>query len=542
MRRDILIQVADGQPSTVALTGERMTVGRSSTVELSFPDDAGLSRQHFCFEPEGAEWAVLDLGSKNGTFVNNIQLQGRLPLKPGDRVTAGHLSIVYAGGPPRTDGLVVFECEAESPSTATLVTSLEGALANRTMVVDAQAGTSPVQALIRAGQELAQNRPLGELFHVILDLAVDAVGALRGVVMLLEGDELVVKANRGEGFRISSAVRDRVIQGKVSVLVRDTALDEAYRGRASIVEQKVRTMMAVPLQTQDRIIGLIYLDSPSLLRRFGEGDLSLLTVMANVAAIRIEHARLAEVEQQERIMMRELGQAAEIQRRILPQQAPVIARADLAGYNAACRTVGGDYYDFFPYPDGSVGVVVADVSGKGMPAALMVMALQARLHVLAEVPDGVAAMITRLNKITCAHCPSNRFITFFFARCHPASGDVVWANAGHNPPLVVRASGHIETLEGGGPVLGIIGLAQYEEQHAQLETGDLLVLYSDGVTEAINAAEEEYGDERLASVLARHRARTAAEIVIAVTEDLAAFTAGCPQADDITLLVLRRTG
>ena len=149
-----------------------------------------------------------------------------------------------------------------------------------------------MQALIRAGQELATNRPLAELFPVILDLSIEAVSAQRGVLMMLEGDRLVLRAHKGDGFRISTAVRDRVLKEKNSMLVRDAQLDDAFRERMSIVEQKVRTMMAVPLQTKDRIIGLIYVDSPFFLREFTKDDLNLLTVMANIAAIRIEHARL----------------------------------------------------------------------------------------------------------------------------------------------------------------------------------------------------------------------------------------------------------
>ncbi len=217
----------------------------------------------------------------------------------------------------------------------------------------------------------------------------------------------------------------------------------------SIVEQKVHTMMAVPLQTKERIIGLIYVDSPFILREFTKDDLSLLTVMANTAAIRIENARLAEIEAAERIMMRDLSQAAEIQRGVLPAEAPRLPAADLAGYNAACRTVGGDYYDFFPYRDGRVALALGDVSGKGMPASLMMMALHARVQVLAEEPGDLGAFMTRLNKATCSKCPSNRFITFFFCILDASTGALTFANAGHNPPIVVRDSGEAEMLEDG---------------------------------------------------------------------------------------------
>ncbi|MBZ5578968.1 MAG: SpoIIE family protein phosphatase [Acidobacteriia bacterium] len=544
MPRELLIHCPDGQIKTVPLEGDRLSVGRSSAAEISFPEDAGLSRQHFAFEPEGDDWTVQDLGSKNGTFVNNIPLKARLVLRPGDRITAGHITVVFAPESKGTGpGVVIFEGDEDdtSPTSSTVVTSLEGA--NQTIAFErvGPKSSAPLQALIRAGQELAENRPLAELFPVILDLAIQAVNAQRGVVLTLEGENLVPRAHKGDGFRISTAVRDRVVNQKSSILVRDAQLDDAFKSRLSIVEQKVHTMMAVPLQTKERIIGIIYVDSPFVLREFTKEDLSLLTVMANVAAIRIENTRLAEVEQAERIMKRDLSLAADIQRRILPDKAPDLRGVDVAGFNMACRTVGGDYYGFFPYPDGRVALALGDVSGKGIPAGLMVMQLQARLEVLAEDPRDLAALVTQLNKITCLHCPSNRFITFFISLLNPATGDFTFSNAGHNPPIVVRSSGEVEMLEGGGPVLGILPIAKYAEQHARLGRGDLLVIYSDGITEANDLAEEEYGEERLTAELKLHRAESAESIVAAVTEAVSRFSAGAPQADDITLIVAKRT-
>jgi sigma-B regulation protein RsbU (phosphoserine phosphatase) len=529
---------------TMPLQKDRISVGRSSSAELCFPEDAGLSRQHFVFEPEGDDWTVQDLGSKNGTFVNNIPLKARLVLTPGDRITAGHLAIVYSPDASRqAQGVVVFEgADSSAPTTSTVVTNLEGVLSNQTMAFESVApkGSAPLQALIRAGQELSENRPLEELFQVILDLAIQAVNAQRGVLLLLEGGELLPRAYKGEGFRISTAVRDKVLKERSSVLVRDAQLDDAFKGRMSIVEQKVHTMMAVPLQAKDRIIGLIYVDSPFVLREFTKDDLNLLTVMASICAVRIENARLALVEEGERIMKRDLSQAAEIQGRMLPAQAPIVPGTDLAGFNVPCRTVGGDYYDFFPYADGRLGLTLGDVSGKGMPASLMMMALHARVQVLAEDPGNLDAFMSRLNKTTCANCPSNRFITFFFCVLDTNTGDLAFANAGHNPPIIIRKSGEAQMLEGGGPVLGIIPYAPYKEMHERLNPGDMLVIYSDGVTEANNVNHEEYEEQRFIAVLQANRGKTAGEIVAAVTRSLNEFAAGAPQADDITLVVAKR--
>ena len=434
----------DGQNRFVPLAADRLALGRSSTAELSFPDDNGLSRRHLVIERDGDGWAILDLGSKNGTIVNGVKLTERATLKPGDRITAGHLVIVYEGSgkPPKSrwSSSTAPRRARQSSPTATVITRLEGFIKPETAGAHSMAAASQVAALVRAGNELAGNRPLPELFRFILDLSIQTVNADRGVLMTTEGDNLVVQANRGEGFRISSAVRDRVLNSGMSVLVRDTSMDDALRERRSILEQNIRSLMAVPLQTRDKIIGIIYVDSPSLLREFTKDDLNLLTVMANVAANRIEAARFLEVEKARQLMARDLEQAAEIQRGFLPAKAPAVRGLDVVGHNAPCHTVGGDYFDFFAYGDSRIAMVLGDVSGKGMPASLLMMGLQARVQVLIEEPKSLAEVMTRLNRITFANCPSNRFITLFFCILDGDTGELVYCNAGHNPPLIVRGT------------------------------------------------------------------------------------------------------
>jgi serine phosphatase RsbU (regulator of sigma subunit) len=299
-------------------------------------------------------------------------------------------------------------------------------------------------------------------------------------------------------------------------------------------------MIAVPLQTNDRVIGLIYVDSPHQIREFSREDLNLLTVMANVAAIRIEHARLNEIEEAERAMAQQLQQAALIQRGLLPDKPPSVPGLEIAGKTTACHTVGGDYYDFLVFPDGRVGMLVGDVAGKGMPAALLMSSLQARVQVVFEEADDLAHKIGRLNKAICSKCPDNRFITFFMAVVDPATGELVYTNAGHNPPLLVRAGGGFEKLSGGGMILGILPHAPFKESRMQMGPGDVLVLFSDGVTEAVNRKDEDFGEERLAALAASLRDRPVAEIVEAIDDAVTEFTEGAPPADDITVVVARR--
>src|SRR5581483_1592367 len=255
--RELLIHTPDGAVRPLVLERERYTLGRSSANELCYPEDAGLSRQHLALEKDGDSWVVRDLGSKNGTFVNGVRITGPHRLGKNDRVTAGHIALDFGENslPPVSDHTVVF-IEGATPAAAvstTVATSLKGVLSGQEKEIESG---PQMRALIRAGRELAGNMPLAELFRLIMNLSVEAVGATRGVLMTLEGKELVVQAALGEGFRISNTVRDRVIKEKTSLLVRDTRLDEAFADRMSIVQQQVRSMLAVPLQTDDRVIGL----------------------------------------------------------------------------------------------------------------------------------------------------------------------------------------------------------------------------------------------------------------------------------------------
>ncbi len=546
--------------------GDRLTLGRASTCQLCFPDDIGISRQHLSLTCDGKQWWVEDLGSKNGTLVNDAVIDRPTALRVGDRVRAGHVTLEFRDEPNATtqsrhrvefvDQPDANRLIADQPlnATTTEVADLSTVLGpddlssgnnitdlNKTYVFQ---GNPQVRALIRAGRELAGHRPLNELFEVIMDLSMEAVMAGRGVLMTLDadkgGDALHVRAARGAGFKISSTVRDRVLKEKASLLVRDAQMDRALREQKSIVMQKVRSFIAVPLQTQDRVIGLIYVDSPDMIREFTREDLGLLTVMANVAAIRIEHARLNEVEAVERAMAAELNQAAQIQMALLPTSTPNVKGLDIAGKTLSSRTVGGDYFDYLEFPDGRIGMIVGDVAGKGMPASLLEASLQARVKVLFEEGDRLSEKITRLNKATAASCPDNRFITFFMTVADPATGELVFCNAGHNPPMLVRAGGGHTLLDGGGLMLGIFAMSKYTESTAQMQPGDVLVLYTDGVTEANNLAEDDFGEARLLALVESLKDRPAVEIVDAIHKAVADFAQGAPQGDDITVVVARR--
>ncbi|MBV9764059.1 MAG: SpoIIE family protein phosphatase [Acidobacteriaceae bacterium] len=541
---ELVIDSPGRETARVHLDGESYRVGRSSANELSFPADHALSREHLVFENTAEGWTVRDAGSRNGTRVNGARITAPVCLAHGDQITAGHLTIRYAAheelpDPKTHDVLFVAEPELAAASVSV---DLKSALEKSTdLAGQPTLGNVHLGALVRAGRELAGHSSLEDLFQLILDLSLDAVKASRGVVMTREADgNLRSRAIRGENLRISTTVRDRVLHQPTSLLVRDAALDAAFARQQSIIAQQIRSFLAVPLQTGEEVIGLIYLDSPQLIE-FTVEDLNLLTVMANIAAIRIEHARLIEAEQAKRLLDRELERAAEIQRSLLPVKAPNVAGFDLAVYNTPCRTVGGDYYDFLPYADGRITIVIADVSGKGMPAALLMSSLQARMQVLFEKPDELAKQVARLNRITAANCPNNCFISLFVAVLDLATGEMRYCNAGHNPPLLLHKNQEVERLEATGMVLGIFPSGTYEERACRLDTEELLLLFSDGITEAANSdRDEEFGDERLIALMKREPRQGAAEFIEELKTELSSFAGPAAALDDMTAVAVRR--
>ncbi|MCC6361920.1 MAG: SpoIIE family protein phosphatase [Bryobacterales bacterium] len=541
---ELLITHGDGSTRVVKLEDRPVTVGRCPTCELSFPQDPELSRKHMQFAYDGSHWTVRDLGSTNGTRINGTPLQRAHTLRPGDCVAASQMTLQFRERETASQ-TVMFEAsrmDVKAPGTVAIQLKdvLESSAQPSTSPEIAKQWVSPLQALIRVGRELAVRRPLEEMFPVILDLALEAVSAERGVLLVLEGERLVEKASRGGEFRISTAVRDQVMNDRQSLMIQSVAEAPGFKERKSIVIQGVRSLMAVPLQTDERVIGLLYVDALNYLRRFKNDDLNLLTVMANVAAIRIERERLALVEEAERRHMAELDQAAEIQRRHLPAAAPKWDGLELVGLHNPCRTVGGDYHDYLKLSGGTYGIVVADVAGKGMPAALMMMGLQARVQALFETCGTIADFMRVLNRSMNPTCAPNRFVTVFASVFDPATGAFRYVNAAHTPGLLVRASGAVEQLQTGGMFVGLLPNLSYEEGSTILQDGDLVVLYSDGISEQENTAGEEFGVAQLAEFVRLRRALPLDEILSTLHAALEAWTGTGPVTDDQTLVILRR--
>ena len=290
---------------------------------------------------------------------------------------------------------------------------------------------------------------------------------------------------------------------------------------------------------KDSVIGLVYVDSLQHSHAFTEDDLRVLTALANVAAAKIENVRLLEESLEKRRMEEDMRMAAEIQTGLLPREAPRLPGWDLAGCNRPCRTVGGDYYDF-AIEDGRLLLALGDVSGKGTGAALLMTVLRAavRSHWREPCSPTPSCASTAPSARTCPRASSSPSSS---PRSTPRTGRLDFVNAGHNPPLLVRADGEVEKLSDGGLVLGIFDNIVYDGGRVEMHPGDTLVIYSDGVTETWDPDGEEFGEESLIPLAVRSRALDAEALQNAILREIERFEAGARATDDRTIVVLRVT-
>ncbi len=306
------------------------------------------------------------------------------------------------------------------------------------------------------------------------------------------------------------------------------------------------TELLVPLRLQSKTLGVLRLGPRKSEEPYAGSDVRLLEGVAAQTALALENAELtasmAREVAQRMVLSRELEIAREVQERLFPQDLSPVPGLEYAGYCRPALGVGGDYYDFLKLDGGRFGVAIGDVSGKGIPAALLMASLQASLRgqTMAGNRD-LAALFRNLNKLIFEASPTNRYATFFYGEYDPATRELHYVNGGHNPPMILRDEQWIHLTEG-GPVVGLFGPAQYKQGSVQLTKDDLLVGFTDGISEAMNAGDEEWGEEQLAALVARFRETPVHQLIPEIMAGADAFAAGAPQHDDMTVVLLRVTG
>jgi serine phosphatase RsbU (regulator of sigma subunit) len=589
----LLVKHHHGAPDVHPLRHIRLTIGRSARNDICVPDPFA-SRIHAEVRHENDEYVLRDLDSANGTFYNEARISKPVALAFGVAVRIGE-TVLELRDDNRTQTLSAAPAAHAQPTTSTLLdpvatTVIDTAKSRTTSgLLDAikdarqikplhdvrtadegERSQSDLLALIsKVGVTLLASATLDETLAQIAMLVFDAVPAERCLIMLRRREELnpaetraatptpeeilatleihtaVRRTGEAENVNVSRAIIEEVILNGRSVLTSDAQSDPLFRGSTSIM-QGIRAVLAVPLGVGQEVFGLVYADSPFAAKTpgnrliFTETHLKVLTTLASVAAIRVQNARLIEEHIERERLERELYLAREIQQRFQPLAPPVVEGFDLLGISFSCYEIGGDYYDFIRCPNNRLVVALGDVSGKGTSAALLMSSLHAAIHAQVASQCSPVDTVRAVNRYLAANIPANRFVTLFYAELNQDNGEITFANAGHNPPLIVRASGGADYLDAGGLPLGILPDASFQEGRARLDHGDALIIYSDGVTETQNPDGEEFGAQRLQDVVARNLERTSAGIRDRIEAALTEFADGTAAADDITLVIVKR--
>lgn len=547
----LIIKSSDRQTDVVNLTRLRTTIGRSARSDVCIPD-AFASRLHAEVRQEGDAFWLQDLGSANGTRYNGNVVTMPIPLFGGGEIQIGETSILFDDerfDKNKNATLIADNTEALNPAMTIAFSHRKNPTSE---ILDSQfTSRNDLLGLIsKVGIALLSSSGLDDTLNQVAMLVFEAVPAERCVIMLRDektegGMKIVVARVRGkdeklEEVRISRTVMDEVMKNGKSVLTSDAQHDPRYASQTMAL-LGIRSVLAVPLSVDERdVFGIVYADSPTYEATFTEEHLNILTTLASVASIRVENASLMEARFQRERMERELELATEIQQRFQPSEAPKMEGYEFQGISFSCYEIGGDYYDFIKMHDGRMLVALGDVSGKGTAAALLMSSVHAAIHAQVAAKSPLDEMIRSVNLYLAENTPANRFVTLFVAILDPQTGVLRYINAGHNPPLVGRVGGEIEQLSSGGLPLGLLPMADYEVGETKLNSGDAIVVYSDGVSEANNIREEEFGMDRLIDVVRRNLHGSAAGIRDKVESALSSFTQTAPANDDITLVIVKK--
>jgi serine phosphatase RsbU (regulator of sigma subunit) len=567
---DLIVKTKAGAPYTIKLDRVRTTLGRSSRNDVCLSDPFA-SRFHLELRREGDDFFAADVGSANGTLLNGKPLVKQTRLQPGDELRVGETaltfvrdagavsisqtSVLWTDAPPTSAPAVTIASPLPSKMSSGFLDALRTTSSETPGAGVAQAVSEAIErrdllAVVgKVGVALLSDTSLEDTLKLVVDLVFDAIPAERGFLFLFEGGDLTLKVSRtrrGAGHpttadvQISRAISERVFRDGVAVLTSDALHDPRFQGSDSIMLSAVRSVMAVPLILADQTFGMIYVDNPYD-SRFTEDDLQVLTTIAGVASIKIENAKLAEERLEKRRLQEELKVASEIQMRLQPACPPPIEGYALCAYSIPSREIGGDYYDYIERKrQRRFALALGDVSGKGIGAALLMSSLHAAVRAQAQTAHPIREMMAHLNDYIAENSPENKFLTLFYSELDPSTGDLYYANAGHNPPILARATGHVERLEATGLPIGILQDSTYAEACVRLWPGDALVVYSDGITESVNMLDEEFGEERLIEVVQKNLRHTASKIRDRIDEALSRFVGTAAPVDDMTLLIVKR--
>ncbi len=382
-----------------------------------------------------------------------------------------------------------------------------------------------------------------KISELIVSKCTKKIKAEQGCILLLSEDQAspfktyvrkIEHASKVIPIHLSTTLMGWMIKNQKPFIINDLKSDKRFQ---SLEKQDFRSLLMVPLKLKNKLTGLLCIFNKE--GEFSPEDQRLLSIIAVQSAQVIENARLAEEEKKLQEIEKELLVAKEIQARLLPKEAPKIDGFDIQGYTLPTKQVGGDYFDFIELPDKNLGVAIADVSGKGMPAALLMANFQATLRNQSLTKISPSEMVSNCNNLVCKSVEKGQFVTFFWGALNTSEKSFTFVNAGHNPPFIFNKKGEISRLSEGGLILGMLENVPFEQKKVKLNPGDLLLLFTDGITEAMNETQAQFEEERLIKAVEESRNFNSDQIIKKIAQEVLAFQGLQPQFDDLTLVVIK---
>jgi len=536
------------------------TIGRSvsNTIQII---DRRMSRHHAEIHIEGSSIRFVDLGSKNGSYLNEQRVEGSLGLAPGDRIRVGETVLVYEmeqapqtrPGEITTKALRLVDEELWGHTAGQVRAGADPHLAVR---VDASEGDvlkdnhRRLEILYQVADAIRSILDFNDLLERIIDIIFSVVQPDRGYILLRDttSGELAPRAvKRRDGriedeVQISQSIVQKCMSDRAGLLVTDAASDRRFASSQSVVLNRIRSAMCAPLIFKNQVLGVVYVDTQSRIVAYSPEELELLTGIANQSATAIMNAHLHGQLVEQHKLAREMEIARTIQMNLLPKNYPALEGYEISAMSLPAKQVGGDYYDFCELKGGRIGFTIADVSGKGVPAAFLTTLARTYLRSESRREEcPIAEMLSRINREIFADVTNHMYVTVVYGVLEPKKGKFRYVNGGHAFPLYISpGKNKVEYLETGGTFLGILEEVEYEEDEITLKPGDVLVLYTDGVTDIQNDKEELWGRENLEKLALELTHMSAEQIRNSIYHACLEHKGDADQFDDFTLIVIKR--
>lgn len=549
-----LILLVQGQAKTYQLKAGDNFLGRLPECDIQI-DSNMVSRKHARVYPQDGQFYIEDLNSGNGSFVNGQRITAPTLLKTNDRIKFGPILFRFEGDRSNDDTGTGFGGTSDTvgvsfhsnEAAATITDRIRG---NALDLLDVQPGAK-LKAVLEITKSLAGTIDIDKILPKLLDTLFGIFPhADRGCVLLLDDatQQMVPRAMKhrradaDETVKLSRTILNAVLESKETILSADASSDAQFSASESISSLSIRSMICTPMiGLNGDVLGVINIDTQNPLAQFKNEDAQLLAAVAVPAALAYEGARLLQSYIEKQKQDSEMNIASAVQLALLPERMPDVEGYDFFAMYESAQAVGGDYYDLFPLPSGKIAIAFGDVAGKGVPASLIMSRISTVVRSVAEFVDDVSHAIEKINGYMCARAVEGRFVTFVLVILDPMKHTMSLVIAGHMSPIIRKADGTLEEFPEDviGVPLGVVDGFPYDVVIREIAPGETVVIYTDGVSEAMNASAELYGVERLRE-LVRKESSDPQQLGKSILADVRKHASGHPQNDDITLMVFGR--